>query len=82
MKTLSIVGNCQGTALSRIMKYKYNLSNQYNIFLGRPVHVATLDDVKISIMQLLALKLLYYGIFKRDIVIILDLIQIHYCHYA
>ncbi len=46
MKTLSIVGNCQGTALSRIMKYKYNLSNQYNIFLGRPVHVATLDDVK------------------------------------
>lgn len=33
-------------------------------------------------MQLLALKLLYYGIFKRDIVIILDLIQIHYCHYA
>lgn len=46
MKTLAIVGNCQSTALAKIMKYKYNLSNQYNIFLGRPVHVATLDDVK------------------------------------
>ena len=32
MKTLAIVGNCQNTALAKIMKYKYNLSNQYNIF--------------------------------------------------
>lgn len=42
MKTLAIVGNCQSTALAKIMKYKYNLSNQYNIFLGRPVHVQLL----------------------------------------
>lgn len=80
MKTLSIVGNCQGTALSRIMKYKYNLSNQYNIFLGRPVHVATLDDVKNIHNAIASSEIVILWDIQRDIVIILDLIQIHYCH--